>query len=157
MTSRAAAQTTTRKPRTPRLSAELDVVYAQFPPPARRALKQLRQLIYATAAADPRIGALTETLKWGEPAFLTNGSKTGTTVRCGWKAKAPQEIAMYVHCQTNLIETFRTLYPQDERDDALRFDGNRAIVMSLAQPLPEEPLKRMIHAALTYHLNKARK
>ena len=142
--------------RTPRLSPELGPVYAQFPPPARRALKQLRQLIYATAAADPRIGTLTETLKWSEPAFLTNETQSGTTVRCGWKAKAPHEIALYVHCQTNLIETFRTLYANDASDEVLRFDGNRAIVMPLAQPLPTEPLKRMIHAALTYHLNKRR-
>lgn len=131
----------------PRLSAELKPVYAQFPPPARRVLLQLRDLIYTTAASDARIGPLEETLKWGEPAFLTPTTKSGTTVRCAWKAKHPDDVALYVHCQTRLIETFRTLYAGD-----LRFEGNRAILFAIAQPLPEDALTRMIHAALTYHL-----
>ena len=133
--------------RLPRLSAELKAVYAQSPTPARRVLMQLRKLIYATAGSDPRIGALEETLKWGEPAFLTPMTKSGTTVRCAWKPKAPADVGLYFNCQTSLIETFRTLYAKE-----LRFEGNRAIKLAIAQPLPEEALARVIHAALTYHL-----
>ena len=141
----------------PRLSAELKQVYAQFPHAPRRVLMQLRRLIFTTAASDSSIGALTETLKWGEPAFLTQATKSGTTVRIGWKVKAPKDIALYVHCQTSLVETFRTLYRAEYgagNSEELRFEGNRAVIVGIDRELPEEALKRMIHAALTYHLHK---
>jgi len=153
-----ANQTTAkRRASVPRLSAQLKEVYAQFPPAPRRVLMQLRRLIYATAAGDSSIGALTETLKWGEPAFLTQATKSGTTVRIGWKAKTPEDIALYVHCQTSLVETFRTLYRAEYEtgnNEELRFEGNRAVIVGIDRELPEEALKRMIHAALTYHLHK---
>ena len=48
------------------IAAALDA----FPPAARERLADLRALIFDTAAATPGVGALTETLKWGEPAYL---------------------------------------------------------------------------------------
>ena len=60
--------------------------YRSFPPAARRCLERIRALIFETAAALDGVGPITETLKWGEPAYLTERSRSGTTVRLGWKA-----------------------------------------------------------------------
>jgi len=40
----------------------------------------IRDLAYSVAAQGERIGPLTETLKWGEPSYLTNATKAGTTL-----------------------------------------------------------------------------
>ena len=55
---------------------------------------------------------------------------------------------MYFNCQTNLIETFRSLFPND-----FRFEGNRAIVFSAADVPASDALAYCIAAALTYHRN----
>jgi hypothetical protein len=52
-------------------------------------LAHLRRLIFFVAAQDEHIGGLEETLKWGVPAYLTSVSKSGTTIRIDWEAKAP--------------------------------------------------------------------
>ena len=44
---------------------------------------EIRALIFATAAAEG-VGSITETLKWGELAYLTSQSKSGSTIRIGW-------------------------------------------------------------------------
>jgi hypothetical protein len=118
----------------------------------RSKLMALRQLIYETAAATDGVGAITETLKWGEPAYLTAATKSGTTVRIAWKPSAPERYAMYFPCQTSLVETFRTLFPDD-----FNFEGNRALVFEAAQSVPTDALAVCIEAALTYHRNKKRK
>jgi len=90
-----------------------DAVAAVFdaPAPAARAqLLRLRALIFATAAATPGVGPLAETLKWGQPSYLTSVSKSGTTVRLGPVKDDPERVALYVHCQTHLIDRFRELY-----------------------------------------------
>lgn len=110
----------------------------------------LRELIFETAAATPGVGLLEETLKWGEPAYVTSQSKSGTTVRVAWKQSNPTQYAMYFHCQTHLIETFRSLFPSE-----LRFEGNRAIVFHDSQIVPVDALAICIAAALTYHRNKS--
>ena len=55
------------------------------PAPARARLLALRELIFRTAAETPGMGGFDETLKWGEPAYLTAASKSGSTIRIGWK------------------------------------------------------------------------
>ncbi len=45
-------------------------VYDSFPPAIRAELLKLRELIFSVAATLPSIGALEESLKWGEPAIL---------------------------------------------------------------------------------------
>jgi hypothetical protein len=47
-------------------------------------LLALRRVIFATAAATPGVGVLTETLKWGEPAHVTAETASGSTIRLGW-------------------------------------------------------------------------
>jgi hypothetical protein len=53
---------------------------------------------------------------------------------------------MYVHCQTTLLDQYRLLYPE-----TFAFDGQRALLFSTTEPVPEEPLRHCIALALTYH------
>jgi hypothetical protein len=125
----------------PAVAAKFDA----YPPKVRRKMLALRELLFRTAASTPGVGEVEETLKWGEPAYLTR-SKAGSTVRMDWKAKDPETYAMYFHCQTNLVETFRSMFPQD-----FTFAGNRALVFRLDERVPQDALAVCIAAALTYH------
>jgi len=133
--------------------AEVAQAFNAFPKKAQVKLLQLRKLIYSTAAGNSRIGPLVETLKWGQPSYLPKKPRVGTTVRLGFSDKTPDKIQMFVHCQTTLVDTYRTLLGK-EPDELLSFEGNRAIVIALKPALPKAPLALCIEAALTYHLNK---
>ena len=125
--------------------------FSGFPEDARDNLLQLRELILKTASDIDEVGELTETLKWGEPAYLTERSRSGSTIRIGWKKSAPECYAMYFNCQTTLVDTFRTLFPE------LRFEGNRAMVFATNEQLPEDSVSQCIALALTYHSAKKRR
>ena len=117
-----------------------------YPPAVRRKLLALRELVFRTAAATPGVGVIEETLKWGEPAYVTP-NKAGSTVRIDWKSKEPGHYAMYFHCRTGLVETFRSLFPQD-----FKFDGNRALVFAIDDRVPIDALAWCVAASLTHHL-----
>lgn len=112
-------------------------------------MKELRALIYDVAAESDGVGELEECLKWGEPSFLTSQTKSGTTLRIGWKPDKPEHIGMYVSCNTNLISTFRSAF-----GDELTFEGNRAILLPAGDPFPEKELRICIQMTLRYHLDK---
>ncbi|HXC55275.1 MAG TPA: DUF1801 domain-containing protein [Rhizomicrobium sp.] len=120
-------------------------VFAAIPAPARARLMALRALIFAVAAARDGVGALDETLKWGEPAYRAR-SGSGSTIRLGWKASAPDEVALYFICTTGLVDRFRELYPR-----RFRFGGNRALLFDLTTKLPQAALRHCLALALTYH------
>ncbi len=134
----------------PFANAAVAQVFADWPAPVRRKALAVRELIFETAAGLSSVGELEETLKWGEPAYLTPQSKSGSTIRLAWKKSAPAQFGIYFHCQTNLVDTFRTLFPNE-----LRFDGNRALLFDEGQKLPKDVIRLCIGQALTYHLNKS--
>ncbi|KCZ92321.1 DUF1801 domain-containing protein [Hyphomonas johnsonii] len=123
-----------------------------LPAAPRAYLGKLRALILATAAKTPGVGPLTETLKWGEPAFLTNATKSGTTIRIGWKPATPTTAQLLVHCSTTLVNEWRDLY-----SGTLAFSGTRAIDLDITAPLPRAELAHCIAMALTYHSRKQAK
>lgn len=123
--------------------------FESYPPAARKKLLALRELVFATAEQLEAVGELQETLKWGEPAYVTAETKSGSTVRIDWKSKAPDRYAVYFHCQTGLVESFRRMFPDD-----FTFEGNRALVLKLSQQVPTDALVLCIEAALTYHSRK---
>jgi hypothetical protein len=125
-------------------------VFADYPPLMRTKLLALREIIFRTAAKTAGVGALEETLKWGEPAYLTSASKSGSTIRIGWKKSNPSQYAVYFNCQTDLIGMFKTRF----RDD-FNFEGNRAITFSESDVVPIDTLSTCIAAALTYHRRKS--
>ena len=106
-----------------------------YPATLRPIMKKLRKLVREVAKSNADVGALVETLKWGQPSFLPKRPKTGTTVRMDVVSEKPARVALYFHCQTTLVETFRELYA-----DALSFEGTRAIVLDASKPLPEDEL-----------------
>lgn len=118
------------------------------PAAARQAVTALRTLILETAAELDGVGPLTETLKWGEPAYLTEKPRTGTTIRLGWDERG-STLSLYVHCQTTLIKEWRDLYEPE-----LTFIGNRELSLPTDQALPHAALKHCIAMALTYHSRK---
>lgn len=97
-------------------------LFESYPPQLRSKLKELSGLILDVAATTPDVGALGEMLKWGQPSYLTTETGSGSTIRIDRVKSATPRYAMYFHCQTDLVETFRELYP-----DNLKFEGNRAI------------------------------
>lgn len=125
--------------------------FLAFPADLQPKLMALRDLIFATAAATPGVGELEEGLKWGEPAYLTTQSRSGSTIRLGWHRKTPHQYAMYFICHTNLVAKFRGMFPTE-----LKFDGDRAIVFDEHDVVPTQPLATCIAAALTYHASKAK-
>jgi len=126
----------------------VDAVFNAYPKPIKARLLALRRLIFDTAATTTGVGALQETLKWGQPSYLTTETKSGSTIRIDRIKSAADQYAVYFHCQTDLVETFRGLYPE------LRFGGNRSIVLNAQDELPEPALRHCVALALTYHLNK---
>ena len=130
-------------------SASVAQAFEAFPPEVRHELLAVRELIFKTAASTPGVGKLEEVLKWGEPAYVASQSKSGSTVRLGSKKPASGKYAVYFNCQTNLVATFRTLFPHD-----FEYEGNRALVLGAGQAVPKDALAFCLAAALTHHLNK---
>jgi hypothetical protein len=131
------------------MPADVAEIFTAYPPAIRVKLKAVRQLIFDVAKTIEGVAPLQETLKWGEPAYLPAAPKIGSTIRLGWRGSAPEHCAVYFHCQTALIGTFRTLFAGE-----FTFEGNRALLLELSDPLPEEPLAACIAMALTYHRDK---
>lgn len=122
---------------------EVEEVFKKYPEDIRRQLLKLRQLIIDTAAEINEIQVIEETLKWGQPGYLT---KTGSTIRIDWKESQPDQLGMYFHCKTKLIDTFKELYP-----DKFQFEGNRAIMFKVNQDIPVNELRHCISLSLNYH------
>src|SRR5205085_5192275 len=100
------------KPRSGFGDPAVKAVFDAYPTALRKKLLALRRLILETAAETEGVGELRETLKWGQPSYLT-ATKSGSTVRLGEVKASSRQYAMYVHCQTDLVATFRELYPTE--------------------------------------------
>jgi hypothetical protein len=74
-----------------------------YPKEIEALLNNIRNLIFSVAKQDG-ISDITETLKWGEPSYI---SKIGSTIRFDWKAKHPDQYCIYFNCKTLLVETFK--------------------------------------------------
>lgn len=125
---------------------EVAAVFDGYPAHIRPKLLYLRRLIWETASETDGVDRLEETLKWGEPSYVT---RSGSTIRMGWKSSKPDQYALYFHCRTRLVDTFRELY-----SDRLRFEGDRAVVFDQGKDVPVEELKHCIALSLTYHRRK---
>ncbi|WOO39677.1 DUF1801 domain-containing protein [Rubellicoccus peritrichatus] len=124
-------------------------VFEAYPESVRGKLLKLRELIFQAAVQTPGVGAIEETLKWGQPSYLTSETKSGTTIRIDALSSEPGCYGIYFHCQTTLVETFR-----NEFGDKFRYEGNRALIFDANEAVPEKALLECISMALTYHLRK---
>ena len=125
---------------------EVAEVFRRYPHKMQQNILFLRQLVLETAAETEDVGIVEETLKWGEPSYVSKG---GSTIRMDWKDKYPHQYAMYFHCKTKLVDTFKELYK-----DKLKFEGNRAIIFNEDDEVAVEELKHCIVLSLTYHSRK---
>lgn len=130
---------------------EVARVFENYPPVIRNRLFALRQLILEIAEETEGVGPVQEALRWGEPSYLTPVTKSGSTVRLGSVRGAEDRYALYFHCGTTLVETFRQMYP-----DVFSFSGNRAIEFHVDDVIPDDELRHCVALALRYHLDKKR-
>lgn len=128
---------------------QVAAVFESYPKQVKTKLLFLRELIFDVAAETEGVDALEETLKWSQPAYLTTESKSGSLIRVDQIKSQPGKYAMYFHCQTTLVDSFKELYKSD-----FKFEKNRAIVFDLADAIPETALRHCISLALTYHRDK---
>jgi uncharacterized protein DUF1801 len=118
-------------------------VFNNYPKLIRQKLMRIRQLVLDAASETEGVNELEETLKWGEPSYLT---KHGSTIRMDWKKSTPEQYAMYFKCTSKLVSTFKVIY-----SDKFTFEGSRAIVFNMTDEIPITELKHCISLALTYH------
>lgn len=117
--------------------------FEQYPDMVKSIMLRLRELVITTAQEMEDIAVLEETLKWGEPSYIT---KDGSTLRMDWKEKTPNQYALYFQCSSRLVTTFKMVF-----DQLFQYEGSRAIIFDLHQKLPETALKECIKATLRYH------
>ncbi len=124
------------------MKKEIEEKFKFYPDQIRRKLEKIRALVLKVAEEN-NLGTVEETLKWGEPSYLVKG---GSTIRYDWKAKHPDQYAVYFNCRTKLVDSFRKVY-----GDIFHFEDNRAIIFGKNDPIHQKQLKHCIKLALTYH------
>src|ERR1700759_5027745 len=77
----------------------VDAVFSAYPKPLKAKLLALRRLIFDTARTTKGVGALQETLKWGQPSYLTKDTRSGSTIRIDRVKSDATRYAIYFHCQ----------------------------------------------------------
>lgn len=116
-----------------------------LPATARETALVLRDLIFEVAAQTPEAGQIAETLRWGQPSYITPQTKSGSTLRIG--ATKAGDAAIFAHCATQIIRTYAATFP-----DMDRIDGNRAVILESVEDIAPERLGLLIRHGLTYHL-----
>jgi len=129
--------------------SDVQEVFDAYPLELRKPLLKLRSLILEVASETEGVGRVEEVLRWGQPSFITPETKSGSIVRIDRIKNEEQKYAMYFHCQTDLVDGFRSIYP-----DSFEFEGKRAIIFSTDESLPEDALRHCVSLALTYKMNK---
>ncbi len=125
--------------------AYIQAVLDTYPKAVQTKLLTLRQLIFEVAEQDSEIGAIIETLKWNEPAFVTK-PKTGTTIRIAWHSKRPNEYGLYVPCTTSLINKFKRKFK-----NKYTYDGTRGIIFNVDEKPSVSDMRQFIKETLLYH------
>jgi hypothetical protein len=123
-------------------SVQVSEVFDSYPDAVGKKLLYIRELIFETAL-EIGVEGLEETLKWGEPSYVT---KHGSTLRIAWRKSFPKEVGIFFHCKTTLVDTFKEVYR-----DQFKYEGNRAILFNLKESIPDDALKHCIALSLTYH------
>ena len=129
----------------PEMPGEVAAAYAGFPEAPRAGCLALRALLFDVADKTSEAGRVSEELRWGQPAYLTPDTRAGSTIRIGVPKSGGY--ALFLHCQTTLIEEFRSMAPK-----GMRFDGRRAVLFDEGESPDRAALSVLIRSALTYHL-----
>jgi hypothetical protein len=129
----------------PSVPSEVESAIADYPDAVRDRILALRAHVWDVAAADPAIGPLEETLKWGQPSYLTMAPRTGPTVRID-RIGSGTDVAIFTHCQTSLVKEFVAIH-----GDLLETDGTRAVIVPATGAVPWDALREHVRSALLYH------
>ncbi|MCO4755336.1 MAG: hypothetical protein KC478_12705 [Bacteriovoracaceae bacterium] len=129
------------------MNEEVEGKYNSYPPEVKTKILVLRKMILELAQGDDEVDFAGESLKWGQPSFLPKSS--GSTIRLDWKERNPNQISIFVNCQTKLISIFKELYPED-----FEYIGNREIRLPLTKRYSIKKLSKCIELALKYNLIK---
>jgi hypothetical protein len=132
-----------------KIKPEVAATFDSYPSQFKKKLLELRQLILETAAEIESVGEIEETLKWGEPSYLTPKSKSGSTIRIAWKEAKKEQYSIFFKCTADLVPAMKERFP-----DRFTFGGKRSIDFKLNQKVPKKELRQCIALALTYHRNK---
>jgi len=135
--------------KTPAIPAIVEAVFDRYPPDARAALLRLRAAIFETAREE-QVGDIEETLKWGQPSYLT-ADGIGTTIRIDRDETHGGAIALYVNCKSSLVETWRERFPD------MSFGGTRSLHLAHDHDMNDPRLHMCIADALTYHKRKGKR
>ena len=122
-----------------------DETVATWPTAAQHRFSEIRTIILRASQEWP----MTESLKWGQPAWRPSKTSQGSTLRVSWSDKNPDNIGIFVHCQTTLAATMRDLYP-----DSFSYEGNRALHLPLTGEVPEQALDHLARLTFTYHTKR---
>lgn len=122
---------------------QVEEVFNKYPEEIQVKMRFLRQLVLQVAHELDEISEIEETLKWGEPSYLT---PHGSTLRMDWKEKTPHQYQMYFKCTSRLVDTFKIIF-----GNIFTYDGSRAIVFRIDEEVPVKPLIKCITATLLYH------
>ncbi|MEJ8475914.1 DUF1801 domain-containing protein [Roseibium algae] len=136
----------------PKLGPEIEAVFSSYPEPIQEPILRVRSLVFQVAEGRNEIGLITETLKWGQVSYLTEVTKSGTTLRLAPVKKRLNHFGLYVHCQTQLIERSRDIFSVEAAQGVFEFEKNRGLILECGKPLPVTALSLFINHALTYHL-----
>jgi hypothetical protein len=127
----------------------VEKAFDSFPENVRPQLLRLRKIVLATAAETEGIGPLDETVKRGLPAYLTNESRSGSTIRIGEVRDRPGYYAVFFNSQLPLVEQFRSQF-----SGLFEFEGEHAIAFHADDDIPLAAVCSCIRTALTYYLHE---
>lgn len=130
------------------IPAEVQAVFDRVPEVPRQRLLEMRALIFDAAEATGA-GPLQECLKWGEPAYLPVRPRVGTTLRLGWKPERSGTCSLFVNCNTDLADRYRTHFPK-----AFTYHGARELRLPATGTFAEAAFQQVAAMALTYHRDK---
>jgi transposase len=116
-----------------KIKPEVAATFDSYPIEFKRKLLELRQLILETAAKIESVGEIEETLKWGEPSYLTPKSKSGSTIRIAWKETKKNQYSIFFKCTANLVPAMKERFP-----DRFTFGGKRSIDFKLNEKVPKK-------------------
>ena len=143
MNSQETTRKTTVKDTLPHLALQ---AFGGYPTETQTMLLEVREMILAVNKSDPEIGQLLEALRWGELSFITEKPSTGSIIRLALTRSGKP--AVFFHCGTSLIETFRVQYSH-----IFDFEDNRAMILRLPVEETAVELCHCIKQALRYKLD----
>ena len=130
----------------PPVPEQIASAIAAAPKEAQSGLFALRALILQTAATLPGVGRVEECLKWGQPAFTTPDTKSGSTLRIG----VPKIRRVCVVCPLSDKQLCRILQPPSRV--WIEWTANRAVLFRDESDIDPDRHSKLIAHGLQYHL-----